>query len=231
MLRNLSLFILLICYWPAKAQLDAGINGNFGFPMMFNDYVGDYHHALGSPGFGAVIRYKAPSGNIIPDIGLNRSSVKLPVTRFGVNGQVLDMHFNATSISLNGNLCKTFGRNEFYYGIGIGLSFLKGNSVSVSGDQSLVREVKADSSIFIKTTMPAINLNLEYLAPLSANSKVYAGVGFRLQYIYFFSKDSYRIDIVDNQYNYYKLQAQLHGHMLNPLLYLSLYYRFGERKD
>lgn len=230
MYRLYSLLFTLLVAVHASAQFDIGIGGSFSAPLMYNKHVGDYNHALGSPGFQATLRYKAPNGNFVPDISINRSVTILPVTRFGFYDQVIDMRFAQLTAMLNANFIRQIKNNELYYGIGIGYSHLKGNRISASKNNSHIRELIADSSIMINTWMPTVNLNLEYVVPVNAGKHLYAGVGLRVQYIYFYDKTTtYKITVVDENYNYFNLQTKLYGHMLNPALCLSLYYRFGER--
>lgn len=230
MLRTRLVLLFLLISWHANAQFDIGIGGTFSAPLMYNKYVGDYNHSLGSPGLQAIFRYAPKNGNFVPDITINSSSTILPVTRFGVYDQVLDIHFSQITAMLNAYFLKQIKNNELYYGIGIGFSRMKGTRVSASKNNEHVTNLLADSGILIKTWMPAINLNIEYVAAVNSQKHLYAGIGLRVQYIYFYDKTtSYPIAIVDDQSNYYKLQTKLYGHMLNPALSLSLYYRFGER--
>lgn len=226
-----SLLLFLICSVTAKAQIDLGLGAEVGFPLMFNKYVGNYNHALGSPGLRAIVMYQPREATFVPSVVLSVAPVQLPVVRiYGDN--VLHMDFTAYSAMINGRFRKLMDKKEFLIGVGVGVSYLKSTGVGVTGKGFAFGNLIADSSQLINTATPVININAEYIFPISSEVPLYAGIGAQIQYAYFFDQNkSYRVDIVDNQFQYYSLQPKLYGHMVNPALFLNIYYRFGNRDN
>jgi hypothetical protein len=71
---------------------------------------------------------------------------------------------------------------------------------------------------------------VEYRVPISSEKPIGAGIGVNVLYSYYFERNTtWRMDVVDDKYNYYKLNPKLSGHMLNPSIYVVLYYRFGRK--
>jgi hypothetical protein len=139
------------------------------------------------------------------------------------------MHFGTLNMMLHGKLKKTLNNGkELYYGLGIGATYMWGNKVSLSGNQNTLLTVLEDSAEYIKTVMPQVCLSVEYRTPITTNKHVGAGIGVNVLYSYYFERSTtWRIDVVDDTYNYYKLNPKLEGHMINPSVYVLLYYTFG----
>jgi hypothetical protein len=229
-----SLLLLLFISLSAKAQINLGLGGEIGFPLMFNRNVGDYHHSLSSPGLRATISYTPREGTFIPSATVGLASIHLPVDRIGLDN-ALFMTFTGYTVTINGRLRKQFEKKELQYGIGIGVSYLNGTGVGASGKNSSSFEFRnyvADSSEFINMVVPAVNINAEYIFPISSQVPLYAGIGGQLQYSYFYKQGrEYKVGIIDMQGYYYPLQPRLFGHMINPILFLNVYYRFGNRDN
>lgn len=235
MLRYLyTLLLLMIFSTPLQAQINLGLGGEIGFPLMFNRNVGDYHHSLGSPGLRATISYTPENATFVPSATVGLASIQLPVERFNVNN-VMYMIFTGYTVALNGRLRKVFDKKEFQYGIGVGVTYLNGNGVGVNGRNGSTfefREYVMDSSEMISMVVPAVNINAEYIFPISSQVPLFAGIGGQLQYSYFYERGrEYKVGIVDMQGYYYPLQPKLYGHMINPVLFLNIYYRFGNRNN
>ncbi|MCB9047017.1 MAG: hypothetical protein H6550_12865 [Chitinophagales bacterium] len=230
-MKKIITILLLMCgCHMSHAQLDIGVGAELGFPMLFNNYVKGHNHASGAPGARAVISY-APeeatfSGSIIAGI----SPMILPVERFNGGQDVLYMDFRNANVTLLGRVRKKMNNDaELLYGIGVGANFLKGYRVQISkrSDNDISRIIE-DSSLYNKATLPALYLNVEYIRPMGQGSKFYYGIGFQLHYIYMMDQgNNYRVDIIDKNYQYFILQPQLTGQMINPMFFLNVYYRSG----
>ncbi len=215
----------------AKAQVDAGIGPSFGFPMSFNSNVGSYHHSSGVPGAKVQFTYQPQNATFVPTLAVEASPYILPITKLGSTDRVLNMNFFTLNAMLYGRARKVLNNNkELYYGLGIGATYMKGRSVSLSGNQNSYITVIEDSADYIQVISPQVALNAEYVLPVTSQAPVYLGIGVQLLYSYYFERQTtWRIAVVDDQYNLYNLRPKLRGHMLNPSVYLVLYYRFGSR--
>lgn len=232
-MRSSIILIVLsvVSCFRGYAQVEAGIGGEIGFPLMFNNIVKGHNHASGVPGVRAVLNYTPKEGSISGTLVAGIAPMILPVVKFNGGLDVLYMDFTHTNITLMGRFKKDIGSDRLLFGVGIGLSALKGNNVQISKrSDNDISEIIIDSSTFNKATLPSFYLNAEYIRPIKQGSPIYYGIGAQLHYIYFLDQGaSYRVDIVDKYFNYYSLKPELVGHMLNPMLYINLYYRFGKQ--
>ncbi len=223
------IFVVAACIGlQARAQVDVGVGAELGFPLMFNGFVKGHNHASGVPGARLVVNYTPGEGQFTGSLVAGIAPMILPVVRFNSGQDVLYMNFTNTNLSLLGRFRKELNNEaELLYGIGVGVNSLKGNRVQISkrSDNDITRIIE-DSSFYNKATLPAFYLNVEYIRPLNSTSKVYYGIGAQLHYIYFLDQGTkYRVDIIDKNLQYFTLQPELTGHMLNPMVYINLYYR------
>jgi hypothetical protein len=235
MAKYLYSLLLLLLFSPSiNAQINLALGAEVGFPLMFNRTVGDYHHSLASPGLRAIISYTPQDATFVPSAALGIASVQLPVERINTDN-FLFMSFTGYTVTVNGRLRKQFEKKELQYGIGVGVTYLRGTGVGANGRNSSsfqMREFVVDSSEFINMVLPAVNINAEYIFPISSQVPLYAGIGGQLQYSYFYKQGrEYKVGIIDMQGLYYPLQPRLYGHMINPILFLNIYYRFGNRNS
>lgn len=227
-----KIFIVLICLLTTislKAQVTVGIGGEVGFPLMFNSFVKGHNHASAIAGGRVSLNYAPQDASFSGSLIAGISPMILPVTRFNGGRDVLYMNFVNTSISLLGRFRKQMNNEaELLYGIGVGANFLKGNRVQISQrSENEISRIIEDSTFYNKATLPAFYLNAEYIRPVSSGSKLYYGIGAQLHYIYFLQQtNTYRVDIIDKNFQYFSLQPELAGHMINPSVFVNLYYRF-----
>lgn len=212
----------------AVAQVDIGAGAELGFPLLFNSEVKGHNHASGVPGVRVVINYTPGEGRFTGSLVAGIAPMILPVARFNAGQDVLYMNFTSMNLSLLGRFRKQFDSgDELLYGVGVGVNSLKGNRVQISkrSDNDILQVIE-DSSFYNKATLPAFYLNLEYIRPLNSSSKVYYGIGAQLHYIYMLDQgNTYRVDMIDKNLQYFSLQPELTGHMLNPMVFVNLYYR------
>ena len=228
-MRKLIMICLLIPGATlSKAQVHIGIGGDAGFPLMFNKFVKGHNHASGVPGARVTFTYTpqeaAFSGSLVAGI----SPMILPMVRFNGDKDVLYMNFVNTSLTLLGRFRKQLANDaELLYGVGVGANFLKGNRVQISQrSENEISRVIEDSTFYNKATLPAFYLNVEYMRPVKKDSRVYYGIGAQLHYIHFLDQGAnYRVDIIDKNFQYFSLQPQLTGNMINPMVFVNLYYR------
>lgn len=234
MLRFLYSLLLLLVSLSAEAQINLGLGAELGFPLMFNRNVGDYHHSLASPGLRATVSYTPPQTTFVPSATVSIASIQLPVDKIGVNSAIF-MTFTGYTVMLNGRLRKQFEKKELQYGLGIGVTYLNGTGVGASGKNGSSFEFRNyvdDSSEFINMIVPAVNVNAEYIFPISSQVPLYVGIGGQLQYSYFYKQGrEYKVGIIDMQGYYYPLQPRLYGHMINPIVFLNIYYKFGNKDN
>lgn len=229
--------LILLCFLAASvtkagAQVDVGAGAELGFPLMFNSFVKGHNHASGVPGARVVVNYTPGEGKFTGSLVADIAPMILPVVRFNAGQDMLYMNFTSMNLNLMGRFRKEFDSgDELLYGVGVGVNSLQGNRVQISkrSDNDIMRVIE-DSSFYNKATLPAFYLNLEYIRPLNNSSKVYYGIGAQLHYIYFLDQgNTYRIDMIDKNLQYFSLQPELKGHMVNPMVFVNLYYRLGKR--
>lgn len=227
--------VILMCFFLAgslhsSAQVDIGIGGDVGFPLMFNGFVKGHNHASGVPGARLAVNYAPGNANFSGSIVVGISPMILPVVRFNNQQDVLYMNFTNLNLTLLGRFRKEMNNDaELLYGLGVGVNSLKGNRVQISrrSDNDISRIIE-DSTLYNSATLPSFYLNVEYIRPLNKDSKIYYGIGAQLHYIYFLDQGlDYRVDIMDKNFQYFSLQPQLTGHMINPIIFVNLYYRLG----
>lgn len=228
-MKKFMLIAVLSCISArVDAQVDVGAGAELGFPLLFNSFVKGHNHASGVPGARLVVNYTPGEGQFTGSLVAGIAPMILPVVRFNAGQDVLYMNFTSTNLSLLGRFRKVLNNEaELLYGIGVGVNSLKGNRVQISkrSDNDISRIIE-DSSFYNKATLPAFYMNVEYIRPLKSTSKVYYGIGAQLHYIYFLDQGTkYRVDIIDKNLQYFSLQPELTGHMLNPMVYVNLYYR------
>lgn len=229
--------LILLCFLAASvtkagAQVDVGAGAELGFPLMFNSFVKGHNHASGVPGARVVVNYTPGEGKFTGSLVAGIAPMILPVVRFNAGQDMLYMNFTSMNLSLMGRFRKEFDSgDELLYGVGVGVNSLQGNRVQISkrSDNDIMRVIE-DSSFYNKATLPAFYLNLEYIRPLNSSSKIYYGIGAQLHYIYFLDQgNTYRVDMIDKNLQYFSLQPELTGHMINPMVFVNLYYRLGKR--
>lgn len=234
--RSMYRFLIISClflsrFFSANAQLNVGIGAEVGFPLMFNKNVGSYNHSLGSPGLRATVSYATEQSAFIPALVVSMASIQLPVVRI-IGENVLHMDFTSYNAMLSARRRILLDKKEIQFGGGIGVSYLKGNGVGINGKDMQITQIVQDSTEFINVISPMVHVTAEYIFPISSQVPLYAGIGAQIQYTYFLDKQQiYRVDIVDERQQYYTLQPELQGHMLNPSVFLSVYYRFGNRNN
>ena len=226
-MKKFMLIAMLSCISArVDAQVDVGAGAELGFPLLFNSFVKGHNHASGVPGARLVVNYTPGEGQFTGSLVAGIAPMILPVVRFNAGQDVLYMNFTSTNLSLLGRFRKVLNNEaELLYGVGVGVNSLKGNRVQISkrSDNDISRIIE-DSSFYNKATLPAFYMNLEYIRPLNSTSKVFYGIGAQLHYIYFLDQGTkYRVDIIDKNLQYFSLQPQLTGHMLNPMVYVNPY--------
>lgn len=229
-MKRFALIAVFICFGVnAIAQLDIGAGAELGFPLLFNSAVKGHNHASGVPGARLIVNYTPAESKFTGSLVAGISPMILPVVRFNAGQDMLYMNFTSLNLSLLGRFRKQFDSgDELLYGVGVGINSLKGNRVQISkrSDNDIVQVIE-DSSFYNKATLPAFYLNLEYIRPLNSSAKVYYGIGAQLHYIYMLDQgNTYRVDMIDKNLQYFSLQPELAGHMLNPMVFVNLYYRF-----
>lgn len=220
-------FTLLSCT-TISAQVDVGLGAELGFPFLFNQEVRNHNHASGAPGVRGIITYAPENGFLTGSLIAGYNQTILPMVRFNGGLDVLYMRFRNTNVTLLGRFKKEMGGDaQLLYGVGVGAQFLTGTGVQVSkrSDNDISRII-ADSTNYNKITLPTFNLNVEYIRPASQGSKFYYGIGVQLQYVYLLDQtETYRVDIIDKNLQYYSLRPQLTGNIINPVVFANLYYR------
>lgn len=233
MFRHIGvLFALLSVVADGRAQVDAGIGASFGFPMLFNNNVGGYNHSSGVPGGKVQLTYQPANATFVPTLAVEVAPYVLPVTLLGNTDRVLNMNFFTMNAMLYGRVRKELRNTKvLYYGVGVGAAYMQGRSVGLSGNQNTYLTVIEDSADYIKTIAPQAAFNIEYVMPVSQDVPLYLGIGGQVLYSYYFERQTtWRISVVDDKYNLYNLNPKLQGHLLNPGVYVVLYYRLGGSK-
>ncbi len=223
--------VFLVTALPVLAQVELGVGAELGAPLMFNGIVKGHNHASGAPGVRVTASYTPKDASFTGSLVAGFSPMILPVVRFNNGQDVLYMNFTNTNLSLFGRFRKEMKNDAvLLFGPGVGVNMLNGNRVQISKRSEVeINRVIEDSSVYNKTTVPSFYINIEYMHPLGDKGWQYS-IGAQLHYIYFLDQgNTYRVDIIDEQLAYYSLQPELTGHMLNPMVFVNLYYRLGSR--
>lgn len=228
-MRTIFTLCLFLSAYTSIAQWDAGLGARINFPLMYNEAVGDYNHSLGA--FGPVVsaRYYPRNMTFYPSVSSHYTQVRLPLVK--ESGTVVGAILSQFSFTVGANIRKTFQNNrELHYGLGIGISYFLGKGLEIAGtNQGNIMSVNYATSTQIKRWVPAVMPRIEYVFPISQEKPLFAGIAGQVQYIYFFDDGSaYDVQVVTQQYQQLKLNASLRGHMVNPGVQLSVYYRFGD---
>lgn len=222
-----KIYCTLLCFISlrSKAQLSLGVGPELSFPLMYNDEVGSYHHALGAFGIHAMVNYIPANTNFFPSLTASSAAERLPILKVGATA--VNIKFFQSDIILYANLKKELNRAQFYYGLGIGAAYFNSKGIALSGERSSIISVYTTSPD-IKTWTPSFNIKAEYIMPLSNEKPLEMGIGFNLQYIHFFNNNILsNIRVLDNQYNYSSYTANFKGDVFLPCFQLNIYYKFG----
>lgn len=207
-----------------KAQVSLGLGPQVDFPLMYNAAVGNYNHSLGAFGAHFNIRYIPQNTTFYPSLAINTTTVRLPLVK--LNDVVVNMRFVQINATIGVNGCKQLNNNaQVHYGIGVGISYLNGTGVELTGETGNRTPVAPPP--YLDALMPAISLTGEYTIPISKEKPLYAGMGGNIQYIHFFDNGrKYSSTIEDPQLGAIPVHANLQGEMINPGIYLLVYYYF-----
>lgn len=204
--------------------MSLGIGPQADFPLMYNKAVGSYNHSLGAFGARFNLKYIPQNTTFYPSLSVNATSIRLPLVK--VADVVVNMQFLQLNANLAVNAYKQLGNNTLSYGLGVGISWMDGRAIELTGGTK-DRTVFAPPP-YITTWMPAVSGNVEYIFPISSEKPISAGIGGKIHYIYFFDNGiKYNSTILDSYQGAIPVKANLQGHMVNPGIYLVVYYTFG----
>ncbi|WP_276132221.1 hypothetical protein [Polluticoccus soli] len=193
---------------------------------MYNAAVGNYNHSLGALGARLNLRYVPQNTTFYPSLTANATAIRLPLVK--LNDVVVNMRFTQINATIGVNSYKQLNNAQVHYGIGVGVSYLKGNGVELTGKTE--NRVPVAPPPYIDALMPAVTLTAEYTFPISKEKPLFAGIGGNLQYIHFFDNGrKYTSTIEDPQLGSIPVHANLQGEMVNPGIYLLVYYSFNSR--
>jgi hypothetical protein len=231
-MRTILSAVLSLSFFTSFAQWDVGVGAQINFPLMYNNEVGDYNHSLGAFGPQLTACYYPKYITFYPSLTVHYTQIHLPLVKEA--GTVVGVVFNQLNVVAGANVRKLFdNKRELHYGLGIGVSYLDDVGLEISGsDQGNILSVNAAASAPIKRWVPAVMPRIEYVFPMSQEKPLFVGIGGQIQYIYFFDDGAtYDVQVVDKQYQSLKLNATLKGHLVNPGVQLSVYYRFGNNDN
>jgi hypothetical protein len=190
---------------------------------MYNHAVGSYNHSLGAFGARLNLRYIPQNSTFYPSFFINTTTIRLPLVK--LTDVVVNMRFAQINAGVGVNVCKQLNNAQLHYGMSVGVSYLNGRAIELSGKTE--NRVPDAPPPYINALMPAINLTAEYTVPISREKPLFVGLGANLQYIYFLDNGrKYNATIIDDQLGAIPLQTNLQGQMLNPGIYLVVYYTF-----
>lgn len=217
-------YLLFLSADCPKAQISLGLGPQVEFPLMYNSAVGNYNHSLGAFGARLNLRYIPQNTTFYPSLALNATTIRLPLVK--LYDVVVNMRFLQINALIGVNRHKQLGKAQLHYGLGLGVSYLNGKGIELSGKAENRAPVAPPP--YINALMPAVNLNAEYTFPISGDVPLSAGLGANLQYIYFFDNGrKYSSTIVDPQLGAIPVHANLQGQMFNPGFYILIYYKLS----
>jgi hypothetical protein len=209
----------------AHAQISLGLGGQMDVPLLYNKNVGNYNHSLAAFGPRLSFKYVPQNSTFFPSFSFNSTGMLLPLEK--VNDLVVNMYFTQLNAVLWANLKNEINEKaQLYYGLGIGASYFSGKRTELAGNDDLVTSF-TNTEPYIKAWAPSFNLQLEYIFPISSEKPLYAGIGGKVQYVHFFDNDiKYNMTITSQNQGAIQLEPELLGNMLNPGVYLIVYYQF-----
>jgi hypothetical protein len=229
-MKQWLLILVVLFSTDVSAQTDIGIGGAFESPFLISKAGGGYNHYTGVPALRLDVTTLSLGETFHPAATISIAPYILPVSKIGLTDRALLMEFFSVNAMFFAKIVKELpDEKQLLFGIGIGATYLQGTGVSFSGDYTSYTTINTDSAEYIKAVTPQVNLGLEIRRRIPSSKHVGVALGVNIIYSYYFQRNtSWRIDIVDNNYNYYKLNPSLGGHMINPAVYAMLYYRFDK---
>jgi hypothetical protein len=211
------------------AQIEFVNSIDFGYPIMINKNNQNFWYKQFSAGLMLGVSYKPVNTQFFPTLKLAFGRLRLPLKTFGEN--TVDLNYNYTDLTLNGNLVLTFGQNSntVYFLAGIGFAKLNDKGTFIAGKNGLEMTSYIDSTANISKYFPAISGGIEYVYGQSVNQPVYLCFGLSVQYIYLLSgNNTYRVKINGNTVNSQEITANMEGHAITPMFYIALHYLMGK---
>jgi len=220
--------LIAICLLSSSMYCSGQYEVSSGFDLSYPELINHYNTKMnyGQISFGAKvgIAYKPPETQFFPILNFSFGRTRLPLLQFN-DADVAALNFNYINVMINENYIVRFPQSEvFIYG-GIGFSNLTRKSISLAGSGTGGMQATVDSTNYITTAFPAINLGFEYNYGQSAGKDLYLTMGLNFQYILLLAdRDIYHITIRETYNNFVPYTANLSGNLITPSFYIALHY-------
>lgn len=228
-IKKIALLTSVLMPLAAAAQWEAGAGLVLHSPMMYNSSVRSHHHAASTLGGRMNIRHLPRSNGFLPQLDIEAAPMVFPVVRSG--DLVINGEFTYLGASLGSLLHYQISEDaSFNYGIGIGAGYFDAYAISIyQGVGASGNQYTGTSSQRLHTWAPHIKLLAEYSKRISHEIPLFMGISGQLNYNYFIGGTDLDIALYDQNNILYTRKVSLEGSLINPVVQVQIYYRFGER--
>jgi len=169
------------------------------------------------------IAYKPAETQFFPILTAAFGRTRLPLKQFGQD--VAFVNFDYLNVMLNENYIVRFTSSELFLYGGIGFTYLMKKGVGIAGPAGETMKASIDSTAYLTSTFPALNIGFEYNYGESAGKDLYLTMGLNFQYILLLSdRNTYYLN-VDKPGNIHdKYTASLAGNVITPGFYIAIHY-------
>lgn len=219
-ISGILLFCCLCCCRPASAQFSAGLGGTLGYPFFLNK-EGYYNRPY--IGAHAWISYEPAGSRVYPSLLFSIFSLQIPVTNAYIDN--LNTAVGEKELKLNLNYKLTDAEEgSFVLTGGIGAAYINpvASGVDIGPKSSPLELVDSGKSYFY----PQINFGLQYVRRISTQYPIYGVLHANLAYTHIFEqRQRYYL-----KYGTGSAPANIKGELILPSAFISIAYRFGERR-
>jgi hypothetical protein len=226
-----QLFVILCLLFSsrAKGQIEVSSGIDAHYPVLLNSSNSNLNYGQFSFGLRAGVAYKPAETQFFPILNLSLGRTRLPLTDFGNN--VAALNFNYLNLLLNENYIVHFRESELFIYGGIGFSHLSQKGLKIAGPGGETMESAIDSTKYISSTAPAVNIGFEYNSAGETGKDLYLTIGIDFQYILLLSdRNTYYITVKEqgNVVNHYN--TSLTGNVISPGFYIAIHYLLPHSK-
>ena len=210
----------------AQVDLSAGID--LDYPQLLTHEHTFINGGQLSSGLRAGILLKPENAAFFPGLNFSYGRARLPLDESGMS--IAALNFNYLNVMLNENLEVRLSHGGLFIYAGIGLSYLKENSVAPSGVQTKTTNI--DSALDISKVFPAAAVGFEYHYSIKKDDNCYLALGLDFQYtLLFANRDTYYVTVSEPVNNIYHYRTELTGGLLSPGIHFALHYKFQKKKS
>ncbi len=221
--RLLTITFVLLVAQDSFAQMEVSSGIDLSYPILLNPNNSKLNYGQISFGLRFGIAYKPAETQFFPILTAAFGRTRLPLKQFGQD--VAFVNFDYLNVMLNENYIVRFTSSELFLYGGIGFTYLMKKGVGIAGPAGETMKASIDSTAYLTSTFPALNIGFEYNYGESAGKDLYLTMGLNFQYILLLSdRNTYYLN-VDKPGNIHdKYTASLAGNVITPGFYIAIHY-------